>query len=182
MGLEIGTLISLVSAGTGAISLVKGVQDRNEANRNARRAEAEQQKARAETQAQQTQRAAEERRRQVREERVRRARIIAASGGTGAAGSSGEAGGIGVLSTNLGANIGSNLGRQQAGANISMFEQNAATFSGKANQNLADAAFSDQLFNLSTNIFDRSGGTSNLQSIFKTTPLVYDGTNDSKPS
>jgi hypothetical protein len=171
MGLETAFLVKMAtvaSAVTGAVSLVQGVQNRNDANKNARRAEAEQQKARAETQAQQTQRAAEERRKQVREERVRRARIIAASGGTGAAGSSGEAGGIGVLGTNLASNIGSNLGRQQAGANISMFEQNAATFSGKANQNLADAQFSDQLFNLSSSIFDKSGGFGSLKSIFGT--------------
>ena len=58
MGLEIATLVSLVSAGTGAISLVQGVQSRNEASKNARKAEAEQTKARAETQAQQAQRAA----------------------------------------------------------------------------------------------------------------------------
>lgn len=182
MGLELGTIISLVSAGTGAVSLVQGMESRSDAKKNARRAEEEQKKARAETQAQQAQRAAEERRTQVREERVRRARIIAASGGTGGSGSSGEAGAIGVLGTNLNSNIGSNLGRLQAGANISGYEQAAASFSGKANNNLADAQFSDQLFGLSMNIFDRSNGVSNIQSIFKTTPSVYDGSRDSKPS
>ena len=166
MGLPIATVISLVSAGTGAVSLVKGISDRADANRNARRAEDEQAKARAETQAQQAQRAAEERRSQVREERVRRARIISASGGTGGSGSSGEAGAIGVLGTNLNSNIGSNLGRLQAGSNISQSEQASATFSGKANQNLADAQFSDQLFNLSTNIFDRSGGVGSASKAF----------------
>lgn len=168
MGISLALLASVGSAVSAGVGLIKGIQDRNEAKDNARRAAAEQAKVRSETAAQQAARASEERRAQIREERVRRARVIAGAVGSGGSASSGEFGAIGGLSTNLATNVGINAGRLQAGENISQFSQNAADFTGKANQNLADANQADQLFNLSTSIFSASGGVSQIKSIFDT--------------
>ena len=107
---------------------------------------------------------AAERRQQIREERVRRSRIMQASQNTGTSGSSGEFGAIGSLSTQLGANIGTNLGAQAAGQRISIFNQEAS-----------DAMFSSQqagqLFALSSNVFGATSGKA-ASSIFGAKPAA----------
>lgn len=70
--------------------------------------------------------AAKERRQQIREERIRRATILQSSENSDVQGSSGESGALGSLSTQLGSNIGFNLGQMQSANNISIFQQKAA--------------------------------------------------------
>lgn len=70
--------------------------------------------------------AAKERRQQIREERIRRATILQSSENSDVQGSSGESGALGSLSTQLGSNIGFNLGQEQSANNISLFQQHAA--------------------------------------------------------
>jgi type II secretory pathway pseudopilin PulG len=169
----ISLIIAGISAAVGTVSLVQGMEARSDAKKNLARQQAEERKIQSETKAQQAQRAADERRAQVREERVKRARVLASSGGSGGAGSSGEFGALGALGTNLASNIGTNLGKAQSGSNISDYSQNAADFAGKAQGNLMDAQTADSMFNLSTSIFSASGGPSAASSIFKTdkTPM-----------
>lgn len=110
---------AIAMAFVAAFSAVK----QNEAAKKSARA---QKKARNEQNAVNAQRAAEERRRQIREERIKRAKMLQASENTGVEGSSGVLGGVGGLSTNLSANLGSNAAMLQSAQNISIFEQQAA--------------------------------------------------------
>lgn len=164
MGLEL--IIAAASAVTGVVSLVQGAEARSDARRDAKRAADEEKKIQAETKAQQAQRAAEERRAQIREERVRRARILAGAESSGASGSSGEFGALGALATNLGSNIGSNLGILAAGERTSGYAQAAADFRGSADNSLSKAQQSDQLFDLSSKAFSAAGGVKTIKSIF----------------
>jgi hypothetical protein len=101
------------------------MQDQKEANRNAAE---EGRKIQGEQKAINAQKQAEERRKMVREERVRAARLEQVSANTGTTGSSGEAGALSGMGTQLGANIGVNLGLAAAGERISGYAQNAADF------------------------------------------------------
>jgi hypothetical protein len=77
-------------------------------------------------------------------------------------GSSGEAGASGGLSTQLGSNIGFNLGQQQASSNISAAGQNAADFLSSANSHIVDANQWGGIKDLSMNIFSKSGGFNSI--------------------
>lgn len=173
MGLEVG-LLSALSAGAGVVSTLSGISSRKEANYNARLAADEQKKIQGEQKAQNTAKAMAERRQQVREERIKRARIIQSSVNSGASGSSGELGATSSLATTLGSNIGANAGALASADRVSGYAQNAADFSGEANKNLADASFADQLAGFSKSIFQESGGTAALKTIFQTTPTLYE--------
>lgn len=91
-----------------------------------------QKKARSEAYAGQKAEAAREMRDQIREQRIRAAQLMQRSEATGTGESSGEIGALGNLSTNLDSNIGMNLGRIQTARNISIFEQEAADYSSRA--------------------------------------------------
>lgn len=161
MGLETATLLA-ISAGTavatGAYSVIEGQAQRKDARGKQEQARREGEKIQGETRAQNAAQAAGERRAQIREERVRRGRIMQSAENTGAAASSGEFGAIGTLSTNLATNIGSNLGRIGAAERTSQYAQNAAEFTGQANDALNAAKGADQLFSLSGSIFSAAGG------------------------
>lgn len=160
----ISTIIAAVSLVSGFVSAQNQADAQDEARRNQENANAEQRKARDEQKAAQAAQSAAERRTQIREERVKRARLLQSSANTGVTGSSGEAGAAGGLSTQLGTNIGFNLGQQQAASNISAAGQNAADFLSSANSNIVEANQWGQVAGLSMNIFDKAGG---FNSIFK---------------
>jgi len=160
MGIEV--VISAVSLVSGIMSAQKQEDAQDEARRNQENANAEQRKARDEQKAAQAAQSAAERRQQIREERVKRARLIQSSANTGVTGSSGEAGAAGGLSTQLGSNIGFNLGQRQAASNISDAGQDAADFLSSANSNMVDANQWGQVAGLSMNIFDKAGGFNSI--------------------
>lgn len=155
MGLEV-----IIAAAAFTVSAASYVEQK-EAASDAREAQG---KAQSEQKALSASSGAAERRQQIREERVRRSRIMQASQNTGTSGSSGEFGAIGSLSTQLGANIGTNLGAQAAGQRISIFNQEAS-----------DAMFSSQqagqLFALSSNVFGATAGKA-ASSIFGAKPAA----------
>lgn len=167
MGLEVG-LLSALSAGATVISTISGISSRQEANYNSRLAAAEQKKIQGEQKAQNTSKAMAERRQQIREERIKRARVIQGAVNSGASGSSGEIGATGSLATTLGSNVGANAGALASADRVGTYAQNAADFGGAAQQNLADASFSDQLAGFSKSIFQESGGVNALRTAFST--------------
>lgn len=105
-------------------------------------------KAQSEERAMGAQRASLERRQQIREERVARGRLMQGSENTGTSGSSGESGAQAGLASQLGANIGFNLGQLQSANNISTYNQNAADYQAGAQQALSDASGKAAMFQL----------------------------------
>lgn len=140
----ITTILAAAALAVGTTSYIEQREAAGDAKEAQRKAQGEQKAIGASS-------AASERRQQIREERVRRSRIMQASQNTGTSGSSGEFGSIGSLSTQLGSNIGANLGSLAAGQRISIFNQQAS-----------DAVFSSQqagqLFSLSTQVFGATAG------------------------
>jgi hypothetical protein len=67
---------------------------------------------------------------------------------SGTSGSSGESGASAGLATQLGANIGFNLGQIQGANAISIFNQNAANLQGQAGQAVTDGKNTAGLFDL----------------------------------
>jgi hypothetical protein len=134
-----------------------------DAKSSARKSAEEQRKAQSEQRAVQARQAAEEKRKQVREERVRRAKILQGSENTGVTGSSGEIGALGSLSTQLAANLGSNVGASRSGALIGGFNQTAADFSFDASKSMQEAGQWSQLAGVGENIFAASNGLSKLK-------------------
>ena len=156
-----------LEAALAVASLAVTVKSGLDANKQAKIAATEQLKAKAEQKASNAAQAAAERRQQIREERVKRARILQSSEGTGVSGSSGETGAIGSLSTQLGSNIGFNLGMLDRAGNISDFSQNAAD--AMTNMNLATIRGQN-----ATNIFSigtKLSGAIPGGSIFQADPL-----------
>lgn len=159
---------TVVIAGAALAGAAVSASNQREARNEARRAARNQERARQEQRASNAARAAQERRQQIREERVRRARILQSAENTGTSGSSGEIGALGSLATQLGSNIGFNLGEQQRGENISIFSQAAANANFNAFQaqsrgqqtagliNTAGSIFSNVNFGSSGDVF---GGT-----------------------
>lgn len=131
-------------------TLVYSVYSGERAHGEQKKAAAEQKKIGLEQKAQGEANAAAERRKQIREERLKRSKMLAITNSAGASGSSGEMGATGSLSTQLQSNIGSNLGNLQTANNISIFSQNSADFTSKANQFQADAQFWGQVSSLAT--------------------------------
>jgi hypothetical protein len=160
-----GATAAVVSAVVGTYSVIEGAGQRKEARSNQERAQKEGEKIQSETRAQNQAAAAAERRAQIREERVRRGRIMQSAENTGTAGSSGEFGALGALSTGLGVNIGTNLGRIGSAERTSEAAQSQTNFLGAAQNNLQSAKEMDALFNLSGSIFSASGGLGTLGNI-----------------
>jgi hypothetical protein len=148
-----GVTAAVVSATVAVVSYTEAQSAREEQKQAAQQAAAERKDARSVQEAGQAQQAAMERRQQIREERVRRSKIMQSAQNTGTAYSSGETGAVGGLSTQLGTNIGENLGAIQRGQQISTFSQNAANFDLTSNLAGLDAQNAQSLFQLSTSIF-----------------------------
>jgi hypothetical protein len=162
MGLETALLIGAAVVGAGTV--IEGQRDAKAAARYSQQAQA---RAASEQRAANASEAARERRAQVREERVRRARILQTAQNTGTSDSSGELGALGSLSTNLGAGIGTNLGKIQTAQNLSIFGQqqaDAQTGLTMANLKVQQGQFiMSQASNIAT-----IGGSIAGSSIFKT--------------
>lgn len=158
----ISTIVAVGALVIGAASYVAAESARSDAKSAAQDSAREQRKSQAEVKALNAQKAANEQRQQVREERIRRARVEQSSENSGVSGSSGELGAVGGLATQLGANIGTNLG-QLAGTNrIGIFNQNAADFNTQAQNSMSDSQGYQNLMGLSMNIFNASGGFGNF--------------------
>lgn len=155
MGLETIAMIGLAVSAAGTVA---SVSKQREAQQSQRQAAEEQRKVRAEQKAQLASEAANERRQQIREERVRRAQVIQASENTGVAGSSGEMGAVGNLATQLGTNIGFNVGSIARANRISEASQNAADLLGSAQNSLTKANTWGSVSGLGMSIFSSAGG------------------------
>jgi len=147
-GLEIA-FYALV-AGATVYSVDQQEKGRSAANKAADRQKEAQQEQKAALAAQ----AAQERRQQIREERVRRARIIQAGENTGTSDSSGELGALGSLSTQLGTNIGFNLGQLSSANRRSDLLQSGADFMNESRAFLNNAQYGQQ----AASIFSTLGG------------------------
>lgn len=154
MGIEIGLLSAIGTIFSAYQQSVAQDDARDAASRSAE----EQRRAKQEAQAGQAQHAALERRAQLREERIRRARLLQSSENTGVTSSSGALGGVGNLSTQLGSNLGFNLGQQQKASNITNYNQSAADFLSSAQNHMNDANMWGQVENVGASIFKASGG------------------------
>lgn len=162
----ITSIIAVASLTVGAAAYVSSQEARGEAKEAAGLAAEEGRKSQSEVKALNAQKAAGERRQQVREERVRRAKVEQGASNTGVSESSGEAGAISGLATQLGANIGTNLGQLQGANAISGFNQAAADFNTSAQNSMSDAAGAQNLFALSGSIFNAAGGVGAIKTIF----------------
>lgn len=158
MGMDPITIGLIASATVGAASYVEAKSARKE------QAAAMQQQAEVQKEAQSVQKAANvaaataERRQQIREARVRRARIMQSAANTGAVGSSAEFGSLGGMTTQLGSNIGANLGAIQTANKLSDLNQTAADFGTQANIAGVKVQDATSMFQLSTSIFSGLGG------------------------
>ena len=150
-----GVVAAIGSLAVGTASYLEGKDARQDARQSQEKVQSEQKAANAAS-------AASERRKQVREERVRRARILQGSSASGTLESSGQLGAIGVLGTNLNDNLGANANSLAASARTSGYLQDTANAQGAA----ADAS---GLFNLSTSIFQMSGGFGTISDAAKST-------------
>lgn len=159
----ISTIVAIGALVIGGASYISSEQARGDAKQAAADSAAEQRKSQSEVKALNAQKAANEQRTQIREERIRRARVEQGSENTGTSGSSGEFGATSGLATQLGANIGTNIGQLAGAQRISMFNQNAADFSSSAQQSLSDSQSAAGLTGLSMNIFNSAGGFGNFQ-------------------
>jgi hypothetical protein len=160
------TYLAIAAIAVGTASYVSAEKSRKEAQVNYASQASEQRKAQSEQNALNAQSAAAERRQQVREQRIKLARLEQAAENTGTEGSSGALGAAGGFATQLGANIGSNLGAIAASQRTGGYLQAAADFGTAAQRNLSDMGASQNLFSLSTTIFNAAGGFS----AFKTAP------------
>lgn len=160
MALATSTILAIGALVVSGATYYSAEQSRKEAKAAYRNQAAVQGEARQEERAMNAQSAANERRQQIREERVRRARLIAASENSGTGGSSGEFGATGGFATQLGANIGSNLGRLAGSDRLTALGQRAADFGSSAQSSLSNMQANQNLFSLSTTIFNANGGFS----------------------
>lgn len=148
----ISTLLAVTAvAGTVGSAVVQN-KARKEAGKANEMAAGEQRQARSEEVALSAQRAAQERRQQVREERVMRGKLLQASQSSGTVASSGEMGAQANLATQLGANIGFNLGQIQGANAISIFNQNAANFQTQANNAISKGQSQSSIFDLVSSV------------------------------
>jgi len=140
MGAETIAYIALAAGAVASIDAADKQRSASHRSQDAQRKIAEVQRA------SNAEEAAKERRQQIREERVRRARVIQSSVNTGTNASSGEEGALGSLSTQLGSNIGFNLGKQMFGTEISIFSQQDANARGDLNNAQLQAQLGQMLF------------------------------------
>lgn len=148
---------TMLVVGAVAASSYVSYTERKEAKKDAKRAANEQRKVQSEQRAQQAAQQAAERRQQIREERVRRAKIIQSAQNTGTAGSSGMSGALSSLSTQLGTNIGFNIGASQAGDRMSRFMQNAADYNLSSQNHLFRADNAQAVGSAAVSIFGSMG-------------------------
>lgn len=134
------------------VSTAVAVDQGNKAQAASEEAADRDKKARAEQKASQSQQAAQERRQQIREERVRRARILQAGENTGTSESSGEFGAIGSLGTQLGSNIGFNLGQLNSAQRQSDLLQQGADFRNETSHYNTNAGYAQTALNLGTKL------------------------------
>lgn len=158
----ISTIVAVASLTVATTSAIASNVNQNRAERANRAAANEQKKANSEQVAMNAAKAAQERRQQVREARVRQGKLMQAAENTGTAGSSGELGAMGGMATQLGANIGTNLGMLAGQSRANAFNQAAADYQTEAQSALSDASSAQNLFSLSTTIFNANGGKSQL--------------------
>ncbi len=151
-------IIAGAALATTAYSMQQQEKAEDRAVEQQRQAANEQRKSRATAQAGNAAQAAAEKRRQLREERVKRARILQGSVNSGTTGSSGELGAVGNLATQMGDAVGMNLGALDRGANISRYEQDAATFLGNAQNEMQGANQWGQLAGLGMSIAGMASG------------------------
>lgn len=161
------TLAAVAAVGVGVASYKSVERARKEAAANYKEQAAAQTKVRSEQAALNAQQAAGERRQQIREERVRRAKLMQAAEATGTEGSSGELGALGGMATQLGANIGTNLGQLAGTGRINALTQQAADFGTAAQNALNNSASAMNRLNLSMSIFQSAGGFGELQAAYK---------------
>lgn len=138
----------------GTATSMEAREDQKAANIASREAQA---RIAAEQKAQNSTESARERRQQIREERVRRARIMQAAANTGTSESSGEFGALGGLATQLGSNIGMNLGKLQSATNLSIFGQELADAQGGMMNANNKSQFGQSLFSTGMSIGGASG-------------------------
>lgn len=154
----ITTIAAITAVGVGIASYAAAEKSRKQAAAAYKEQAASQAQVRSEQVALNSQQAANERRQQIREERVRRAKILQAAEGTGTEGSSGELGATGGMATQLGANIGTNLGQLAGTGRINQFSQTAADFGTAAQNALNNQAAASNRLSLSLSIFNAAGG------------------------
>lgn len=151
MGIEVALV--LFAVGT-AVSIDQSEKARRARNKSADAQKLSNQEAKASASAQ----AAQERRQQVRDERIRRARILQGGANTGTDGSSGEFGAIGSLASQLGSNIGYNIGQIASAERRSDFLQTAADFSNSASNFQVNAQYGSQVAGIGMSIFNSGVG------------------------
>lgn len=175
------TLLAVASLAVSAVSASNQAGAQADAKKDAKRALAEQARARSEQQAENSAKAAQERRQQLREERIKKAKIIQSSENTGVSMSSGESGSVGSLNTQVGTNIGRNLGSLQTSENISQANQNAADFMSSSQNHMSDYNTWGLVGSLGQSVFSAAGGFNTLaesgQSLFKSSG-TYEATSD----
>lgn len=163
------TILAAGALAIGGASYVAAEKGRKQAQANYAQQSREQAKVRSEQAALNAQQAANERRQQVREERIRRARVLSAAENTGTEGSSGALGAVGGFATQLGANIGTNLGQLFGTGRINQYSQSAADFGTAAQQAQSRQAGAQNLMGLSMSIFSAAGGFGQLEKGFNRT-------------
>lgn len=154
----ISSIVAIASLAVGVASYAGAQSAQKDAARERQSAAESNKKIQEEQRADNAAKAASERRNQIREERVRRAKILQGAENSGAAYSSGEAGALGGMATQLGSNIGSNLGQIARSDRISGYAQSASNSMFQASIFDQKSSNKSQLFNLSTSLFSASGG------------------------
>ena len=155
--------------GAAAVGTVASISQGQAARRDAERAANEQKKINAEQAAANTMQFERERRQQVREERIRRSQILNTAAQTGTEGSSGEAGAIGGMSSNLGANMGTNQASLVRGQTITGFAQKAADYQTQSQSHMGRSSMWGSVANLGTSMFGAAGG---FNTVFKKPPTT----------
>jgi hypothetical protein len=153
-------IATAIIAAVGAIAnYVSNEKGRKDANRAYAASAQEARQARSEDQALNAQKAAQERRRQAREERIARGRLMQQAENNGVESSSGESGAVAGLATQLGANIGFNLGQLSGTGRMNQNAQNAADYNFAAQRALSNAQGKAAGFSLASNIFSSIGSS-----------------------
>lgn len=147
-----------VAVGVTAYSMHQQQRAASRAQDRADRAAEEQKRINAEQRASQAAQAAQERRKQVREERIRRARIMQSAENTGVTDSSGALGSVSALSTNLGANLGFNLGEVQRAGRIGGMMDRVSDYTMQSQRLMNTAAMWGSIGSFSSSIFSNVGG------------------------
>lgn len=165
----VATTIAAIAAVVGTYQQMEAAKD---AKADRQRAYDEQVKAQSEQKAMNAAQSAAAKRQAIREERVKRARIMQSATGTGVDASSAEAGSLGSMSTQLGSNLGYNIGMNNAAGRISDLNQSAAGFLSSAENHMASANQWGQVAGLGMSIFGQTGGFKTMLSNTNNAPVV----------